>query len=249
MTFLLFFFTGHVYTARGRNYLIPRDAAELNSNEDKMDFLDKALPVREVLDWVDRIGSNRVLFVLNACISDEDRSIWKEIVPDRRGITLGLADPTYQPQLIISDICSRSVAYDGPPPAFAQVFTDAIRGEGDRNRDGYITGTELEDYLVSRRHYPRPTSQFKAQSVTPDKGIVFVRPPPASLPITPAQLVVRSNVSGDTVYIDGHPVGPAGPTAHALSPGEYTVQVGKVGYASFETRITLADGEKAVVHA
>ena len=51
-------------------------------------------------------------------------------------------------------------------------------------------------------------------------------PPPA-----PARLIVRSNVSGDTVTIDGQPVGPTGPEPHELPAGPYTVQVEKKGYS------------------
>ncbi|VFM94999.1 MAG: PEGA domain-containing protein [Candidatus Kentron sp. G] len=63
------------------------------------------------------------------------------------------------------------------------------------------------------------------------------------------QLVVGSNVSGDTVYIDGKAVGPTDPGAHELAPGEYTIRVEKEGFEPFETKVTLVAGEEETVRA
>nr|VFK14709.1 MAG: WD domain-containing protein, G-beta repeat-containing protein [Candidatus Kentron sp. LFY] len=72
----------------------------------------------------------------------------------------------------------------------------------------------------------------------------FAHPTPLS---KTARLIVRSNVFGDTVTIDGNPVGPTGPDAHALAPGEHTIRVEKPGFETFETRVRIvAGGEKTV---
>nr|VFK56399.1 MAG: Formylglycine-generating enzyme, required for sulfatase activity, contains SUMF1/FGE domain [Candidatus Kentron sp. TUN] len=63
-----------------------------------------------------------------------------------------------------------------------------------------------------------------------------------------AQLVVRSNVSKDNVYIDTRWVGPTGPSSHALTAGEHKIRVEKPGYESFEAWITLAKEEKETIH-
>lgn len=58
---------------------------------------------------------------------------------------------------------------------------------------------------------------------------------------------MRSNVSGDTVTIDGRTVGPTGPEAHELAPGKHTIRVEKAGFEPFETRVTLtAGGEESI---
>nr|VFK53863.1 MAG: PEGA domain-containing protein [Candidatus Kentron sp. TUN]VFK55497.1 MAG: PEGA domain-containing protein [Candidatus Kentron sp. TUN] len=57
-----------------------------------------------------------------------------------------------------------------------------------------------------------------------------------------AKLIVRSNVSGDIVTIDGKPVGSTGTTPHTLSPGEHEIRVEKKGFEPFEAKITLAAG-------
>nr|VFJ55987.1 MAG: PEGA domain-containing protein [Candidatus Kentron sp. FM]VFJ56404.1 MAG: PEGA domain-containing protein [Candidatus Kentron sp. FM]VFK10821.1 MAG: PEGA domain-containing protein [Candidatus Kentron sp. FM] len=72
---------------------------------------------------------------------------------------------------------------------------------------------------------------------------------PVRLQPKPARLVVRSNVTGDTVYLDDQPVGPSGPEAHALAPGEYTLRVEKAGFAPFEQPITLEPGGARTIKA
>nr|VFJ45192.1 MAG: TolA protein [Candidatus Kentron sp. DK] len=65
----------------------------------------------------------------------------------------------------------------------------------------------------------------------------------------PAQLTVRSNVTGDSVFIDGQAVGATGPSPHELAAGEYTVRVEKEGYEPFQERVMLAAGEEETVRA
>lgn len=59
-----------------------------------------------------------------------------------------------------------------------------------------------------------------------------------------SQLIVRSNVFGDTVTIDGKPMGATGPAAHTLTPGEHTVRVEKEGFEPFETHSPARGGGK-----
>jgi len=71
---------------------------------------------------------------------------------------------------------------------------------------------------------------------------------PPKIPTT-GKLIVRSNVSGNTVTIDGKPVGSTGPDAHVLAPVEHEIRVEKEGYKPFETRITLVAGVEETVQA
>jgi len=65
----------------------------------------------------------------------------------------------------------------------------------------------------------------------------------------PARLVVRSNVSGDRVYIDDRLVGPTGAKVHSMDAGQHRIRVEKPGYQSFETEIRLSPGGKETIHA
>nr|VFJ57504.1 MAG: Formylglycine-generating enzyme, required for sulfatase activity, contains SUMF1/FGE domain [Candidatus Kentron sp. FW]VFJ62810.1 MAG: Formylglycine-generating enzyme, required for sulfatase activity, contains SUMF1/FGE domain [Candidatus Kentron sp. FW] len=63
-----------------------------------------------------------------------------------------------------------------------------------------------------------------------------------------ARLIIRSNVSEDSVYIDDRWRGPTGPEPHALTAGRHDIRVEKFGYEPFETQVTLATGEEQTVH-
>ena len=63
-----------------------------------------------------------------------------------------------------------------------------------------------------------------------------------------ASLVVRSNVSGDQVSIDGQKVGSTGPRAHQLDPGRHTIRVEKDDYEIYESMVRLGAGERRVLN-
>nr|VFJ48179.1 MAG: Serine/threonine protein kinase [Candidatus Kentron sp. FM]VFJ48217.1 MAG: Serine/threonine protein kinase [Candidatus Kentron sp. FM]VFK07531.1 MAG: Serine/threonine protein kinase [Candidatus Kentron sp. FM] len=72
---------------------------------------------------------------------------------------------------------------------------------------------------------------------------------PVRLAPRTARLVVRANVVGDRLFIDGQPVGATGPESHELAPGKHTIRVEKEGYAPFETQLELAPGGRETVRA
>lgn len=78
---------------------------------------------------------------------------------------------------------------------------------------------------------------------------------PAPDPVAPAPapppgfLVVRSNVYGDRVAIDGEDVGPTGPRAHAVGPGTHRVAVSKDGYLRWVASVDVAPGETRTLRA
>jgi formylglycine-generating enzyme required for sulfatase activity/uncharacterized caspase-like protein len=64
-----------------------------------------------------------------------------------------------------------------------------------------------------------------------------------------ASLVVRSNVSGDQVSIDGRRVGSTGPQAHRVEPGRHVIKVEKSGYRAYEETIQVAAADRRVIAA
>ena len=65
----------------------------------------------------------------------------------------------------------------------------------------------------------------------------------------PTDLVVKTNVSGSNVHIDGKLAGPTGPTPYTLSPGKHKIEVAtKKGCPPLETMIDAAAGEKHRLH-
>ena len=74
------------------------------------------------------------------------------------------------------------------------------------------------------------------------------RPTVPKKPLKPAKLTVRSNVTGDMVYIDGERRGPTRLDLE-LVPGAHLVRVEKGGYEPFETEIELSPGGSKTLRA
>ena len=142
---LLFYFAGHGYTARKKwggemGYIVPIDAS---NPEQSMDgFLDKALDMQQLEVYAKRIDAKHALFLFDSCFSGSifalTRAIPKNISyktakPVRQFITSGSAD---------EEVPDKSV--------FCQQFVAALGGEGDRNGDGYVTGSELGEFLQEK---------------------------------------------------------------------------------------------------
>ena len=139
---LLFFFSGHGYTAEQSygpeiGYLVPVDAP--NPDENFIEFMKKAVDINQIDVFARRIQSRHALFIFDSCFSGSifsvsramPRSIsYKMSRPVRQFITSGNAD---------EEVPDRSI--------FLQFLISGIAGEGDLNSDNYITGTELGSYL------------------------------------------------------------------------------------------------------
>jgi hypothetical protein len=64
-----------------------------------------------------------------------------------------------------------------------------------------------------------------------------------------AFLIVRSNVSGDTVWIDDTPVGSSGPQAHEIPSGLHVVRVERPGYTPFLQEVKLTPQQTVTIEA
>lgn len=63
------------------------------------------------------------------------------------------------------------------------------------------------------------------------------------------ELVVRSNVAGDRLLIDGLDVGSTGQAPHLIGVGEHVLRVTKSGFTPFEGRVRLRPDERLEVRA
>lgn len=137
---LLIYFSGHGYSVGDKGFLLPVD---IPLPEERREFRRKALPMTQVLAWAKDIESKHVLFIFDSCFSGsvfksknmpsaEERYIRKATSqPVRQFITAGSAN---------EEVPAKST--------FTPAFVSAIRGEGDLNDDGYITGSELGVHLA-----------------------------------------------------------------------------------------------------
>jgi uncharacterized caspase-like protein len=141
---LVIFFAGHGHTRKKtKGYLVPIDAPDPATNrQNEQDFLKVALDMDQVESWAKQVDAKHVLFVFDSCFSGtifkqrsgKEKPLYIQSVmnkPVRQFLTAGDADQR---------VPAKSV--------FTPLFIRALEGEADViNRDGYVTGNELGNYL------------------------------------------------------------------------------------------------------
>ena len=139
---LLFYFAGHGHTEKTAygeemGYIVPTSSP--NPNRDRDGFLDTAMDMQQVEVFAKRIQSKHALFIFDSCFSGSifalSRAIPKNISyktarPVRQFITSGSAD---------EEVPDESI--------FSRQLVSALKGEGDTDKDGYVTAIELGEFL------------------------------------------------------------------------------------------------------
>jgi formylglycine-generating enzyme required for sulfatase activity len=142
---LLMYFAGHGHTIKPSyggeiGYIVPADAP--NPHQDLRGFFAKAMDMQQIEVYAKRIQAKHAMFLFDSCFSGSIFSLsravpehinYKTSRPVRQFITSGSAD---------EQVPDKSV--------FRQQFISGLRGEGDANGDGYVTGTELGEFLQSK---------------------------------------------------------------------------------------------------
>jgi hypothetical protein len=142
---LLIYFAGHGHTLQlayggDMGYIVPSDAP--NPNYDKQGFQNKAVDMRRFDSYARAIESKHAMFLFDSCFSGSifalSRAVpeiisYKTSRPVRQFITAGSADELVPDESI-----------------FKQQFIAGIQGEADRDNDGFITGTELGEFLQAQ---------------------------------------------------------------------------------------------------
>lgn len=183
---LLFFYAGHGYTLKTAygeelGYIVPVDAP--NPNYDPSGFQNKAMEMAQVEIYARRLQSKHALFLFDACFSgtlfSNTRAIpeiitYKTTMPVRQFITSGSADETVPDKSI-----------------FTQQFVSGIEGDADVDRNGFITGSELGEFLqtnvVNYTQNMQHPQYGKIRSPNLDKGdFVF--------PVSPEGLAAAGTV-------------------------------------------------------
>lgn len=71
----------------------------------------------------------------------------------------------------------------------------------------------------------------------------------AVLEVLPAELIVRSNVRDDRLFIDGEAVGSTGPDPRDIEAGEHAIRVEKANHTAWRGNVELTAGERRTVRA
>lgn len=154
---LLFYFAGHGYTlkntydpndrTRWTGVIVARDAPLPTTDDPTREFREKTLPIERFASMAREIQSRHALFIFDSCFSGARG--FSTFLPNAddlvQGITLKTAE--YVRQFISSGSADQPVLDDSP---FRKHFILALEGEADRNRDGFVTGSELGVFLQDK---------------------------------------------------------------------------------------------------
>jgi TPR repeat protein len=185
---LLFFFAGHGYTLDGgeRGYFLPRDTPD--PKLDEPGFRRIAVSMQLVSTWATDLTAKHALFVFDSCFSG---SIFRtRSTPALERISAMTARP-------VREFIAAGSAFETVPARsiFTPVFVRGLRGAADLDRDGFVTGTELGNYVqgeVIAYAKGGQTPQFgKIRDPQFDQGdFVFAvpAPPPIAAGADPAVL-------------------------------------------------------------
>jgi len=186
---ILIYYAGHGHTLKssgdGRElgYVVPVDAPD--PSKDERGFRRKAISMDIVQTYAKQIQAKHAMFIFDSCFSGKLVSRNAIVIPPI--IEESVAFPVRQ--FITAGAANQPVPDES---IFRRSFVRGLEGEADRNRDGYITGTELADFLkekVTNYSNRAQTPQYgKINDVELDKGdFVFVVGKNQTVPTTTAQ--------------------------------------------------------------
>jgi len=173
---LLFYYAGHGYTVKGAQgqemgYMVPVDTPL--PGKDRGTLRSVAISMLEIEIYAKQMDAKHALFLFDSCFSGS-------IFGLTRAIPAAISDKTAKPvrQFITAGAADQEVPDDS---VFRRQFVAALGGEADLNHDGYVTGSELSQYLeYSVINYTRgaQTPQYgKIRDPFLDKGdFVFFLP-------------------------------------------------------------------------
>jgi hypothetical protein len=92
------------------------------------------------------------------------------------------------------------------------------------------------------------TKQIETETASEVVSYQNSAPPPPKKPIMTGKLIVRSNVSDDTVLVNGKPYGPT-KLELKLTPGSYNIEVAKDGYKGWSTQVDIRRGLTKTLNA
>jgi len=224
---LLFYFAGHGHSMTTVQettwgYIIPVDAPR--PDLDKGGFLKTAVSMADLIIYAKRIETRHALFVFDSCFSGT-------VFIRTRALTTEAKESTAPAVFMHTRAIPSSLNHRARHPArqfitagdetevvpdvsvFKQKFIAALQGYADHNRDGFITGTEIGEYVyyeVVKQSNDRQHPQYGKLNLQDfDKGefILEVPEPVArptdSLPVPVAERDTRSENVPQTPFTFG----------------------------------------------
>ena len=151
---LLIYFIGHGYRElldeennEYKGYLVSKDDAPVSLPDGKSKFMKEAVPMTELWELAESIKAKHTLFILDSCFSGLAITSGRETFllpppPDRKD---GKNWDKPVTQVITSGNEKRRVPAQS---IFTELFLEAVTtARGDDDGDGFVTGTELGEFL------------------------------------------------------------------------------------------------------
>lgn len=253
---LLIYFAGHGHTIKPKyegealGYIVPTDAPD--PHKDLSRFRRLAMSMQRIEEYSLNIDARHVLFLFDSCFSGSlfsmSRAIpqhinYKTGKPVRQYITSGSADETVPDESL-----------------FRAQFIEALNGEGDVNKDGYVTGSELGEFLQQsvvnyskgsqHPQYGKIRHRFldKGDFVFLAGGSMLVEQQAQQIAhATSGSLKVSTRPDGAEISIDGVFEGVAPLNLESVKPGVITVSGEKQGYGSAKKKLRIRKGRTSSV--
>ncbi|MGD9210834.1 MAG: PEGA domain-containing protein [Desulfobacteraceae bacterium] len=239
---LFVWFAGHGHTMEGNGFLVPADAP---SPHDGPKFKFMALSMRRFGEFVRMATSKHTYAVFDSCFAGTIFDTRRSIPPI--AITRMVTYPVRQ--FLTSGDSNQTVSDDG---RFCKLFLRAISGEedADANKDNYLTGTELGNFITDRitnltkaKQTPR-YGKFLDEDF--DRGdFVFFLPEEK---VSPPQSIVsiESDITDARVLVDGKYIGKTNLKEAMVPAGKHQLTIEKEGYHS-HIQPVLFKADKEVV--
>jgi len=250
---LVIFYAGHGHTEKlaygnDMGYIVPKDAP--SPNQDNAGFMQKAINMRTIESYARSIQAKHVLFLFDSCFSGAIFNITRAIPPEyisykterpvRQFITAGSADE------VVPDKSD-----------FKIQLIEGLNGEADRNEDGYVTGTELGEYLQEKvmiYSYGNQHPQYgKIRDRNLDKGDFVFKlksKPIKTKPDLGYGYLIISSYPPTKIKIDGKDYGIAPPVVEVRLPvGKHIIRFYREELKIDKTiEVEVSKGERKEVH-
>ena len=230
-------------------YVVPADAP--NPHVDLNGFLARALGMQQIEVYAKDIDAKHALFLFDSCFSGSmfalSRAVpenisYKTGKPVRQFITSGSADEK------VPDVS-----------IFRGQFVSALEGEADHNRDGYVTGVELgqflQDTVINYTRGAQHPQYGKIRHPRLDKGdFVFIADagePEAVVTLEPTAdtggVRVETRPAGASVWVNSERRGKTPLKLLGLEPGKLWVRAAMEGFETVEQQVWIRAGKTTTV--